>query len=697
MIRTGAIVLSLFSLALLVLLGLRFARETNRRQLEAFDHAKRQAFATALKINRQLDGLPGRVRSVAKALTDARAPGEVVIDQLAEAMRADTGLERIGAAFEPQALPEPGLYAPYLVRDDQGDLETLGLEQTLDYTRPPGNDGAAPDTEWYHRPMASGPGWNEPYYSEQDGTFIAQYAAPFYRVDLETLQPVPAGVVFAEYSLSDLTEMVNKLDLQGVGYSFILSRRARFIAHPSAALLGRSLVEGPEEQADAELRSVAEKVALNRIFSREATDPATGQTSWRFYEPVPATGWSIGIVLDKEALLAPGAVQMRNQMVLALAAVLFLSALSVVIFRAELATVPRLWAVAGTLACSSVGAIVFIWYLAISQPLHEEAGLVLIDRATLDQILFSTAPPAGEVHHVPTGLYLRSLKFTASDEIKVTGYLWQKYSERIPRGIPRGFTLPQAVEPFASDEVYRFFDESGSEIIGWFFDATLQQSVDAAKYPFDQATVQIQIWPRTFTEQVMLTPALEAYEFINPVLRPGLAPDVAVEGWDIRRSFFSYDSTDYNADFGGARVIRDSGRLELHYNVAMARAILSPLLTHLVMISTVAALLFGVLMVPADSFSVLSYGAALFFIVAIAHVGLRQELGLETVAYIEYFFIMMYVITLGVSINSMLLKSEKVNWPFIDYGDNLIPKLLYWPLTQVISLAITTAVFFPRP
>ena len=51
---------------------------------------------------------------------------------------------------------------------------------------------------------------------------------------------------------------------------------------------------------------------------------------------------------------------------------------------------------------------------------------------------------------------------------------------------------------------------------------------------------------------------------------------------------------------------------------------------------------------------VLSICAAFFFTVVIAHVTLRSNLASETLVYIEYFYFILYLSLLSVSLNAML-------------------------------------------
>ena len=65
--------------------------------------------------------------------------------------------------------------------------------------------------------------------------------------------------------------------------------------------------------------------------------------------------------------------------------------------------------------------------------------------------------------------------------------------------------------------------------------------------------------------------------------------------------------------------------------------------------------------------SVLTYCAALFFVVAVLHISLRSELGAPgTVVYLEYFYFLIYAAILLVSVDSILFASA-INVPFIEF------------------------------
>ncbi len=86
---------------------------------------------------------------------------------------------------------------------------------------------------------------------------------------------------------------------------------------------------------------------------------------------------------------------------------------------------------------------------------------------------------------------------------------------------------------------------------------------------------------------------------------------------------------------------------------------------------------------------------ALFFVLVVAHVGLRGELAAQGVVYLETLFIMLYCLTLLGVLNGVL---EFVDFkvPLLSYRGGLLFKLLYWPILSGTFLFITLSLFYPQ-
>lgn len=143
---------------------------------------------------------------------------------------------------------------------------------------------------------------------------------------------------------------------------------------------------------------------------------------------------------------------------------------------------------------------------------------------------------------------------------------------------------------------------------------------------------------------------------------------------------------------------------ELYFNVGLKRDFIDPFISDMIPIVIVAFLVFAVLMISTrqeeqiglfgfSTSAVLGYCAALFFVLIVSHVHLRETLAARGIIYLEYFYFVMYAAVLVVSTNSILFASS-VGPRFIHYKDNLVVKLLYWPTVLGAILGITTYVFY---
>jgi hypothetical protein len=132
---------------------------------------------------------------------------------------------------------------------------------------------------------------------------------------------------------------------------------------------------------------------------------------------------------------------------------------------------------------------------------------------------------------------------------------------------------------------------------------------------------------------------------------------------------------------------------ELHFNVVLKRKFLNAFIIQLVPLATIASLLFAVLLTLTQhekkrELAGFSLGgvngmiSGLFFVVLLAHVQLREQFAASGIVYIEYFYLLMYVLMLLVTLNSFALSwNSKSPWIYaLTFRDNLPAKLLYWPV-----------------
>ena len=316
--------------------------------------------------------------------------------------------------------------------------------------------------------------------------------------------------------------------------------------------------------------------------------------------------------------------------------------------------------------------------------------------------------PVDPTIKIKTGIFIQSLQFFNSTEVNLSGYIWQRYQDGVhdsikPESGELGFILPEQVNS-GSDidprEVYRV-RHGDEEIIGWYFEATLRQPFDYSHYPFDHKTVWVRMWPKEFSRNIVLVPDFDAYKSTGLSDIFGIEENIVLGTWERANTYFDYKLSSYDTDFGISDYIGQSGFPELHYNFVVKRKFENAFIVYLLPLFLVAALLFAALLTVSEDEGLsnklgfntsgfIGASSALFFVVMLAHIQLREQFGGASIVYIEYFYILMYAFLVVATANTYLFSIGAKRWcKVILYKDNIIPKVAYWPAV-LISLIIVT-------
>jgi hypothetical protein len=344
----------------------------------------------------------------------------------------------------------------------------------------------------------------------------------------------------------------------------------------------------------------------------------------------------------------------------------------------------------------------------MTAPLVEEKDkFVFTDAVSLKRFVDDHARSMARLNkspavYIPTGIYIQSLEFAGSNDLNVTGYIWQKYIDGVHDNVLRGFIMPEARE-ITVREAYR--RKSGSiETIGWYFEATIRQQFDYSKYPFDRPNIWIWLRPADFTRNIVLVPDLGAYKFLAPASMPGLQEELALPGYTFLGSFFDHEYHIRRANFG----IVSRGQMErvpeLYYNIVVKRNFITPFVSKLFPLLIMFAILFVVQLMfsqeeekkKAFGFSALAVMGVIitfFFSTLLSHNSLRQDLNADRIIFIENFHFIAYCILLLVAVKTLLfMGGSPVR--IVQYKQGLIPKLLYWPVCTALVFAISFVSFY---
>ena len=94
--------------------------------------------------------------------------------------------------------------------------------------------------------------------------------------------------------------------------------------------------------------------------------------------------------------------------------------------------------------------------------------------------------------------------------------------------------------------------------------------------------------------------------------------------------------------------------------------------------------------------AILGYCAALMFVVIIAHISLRANLGApQGIIYLEYIYFVTYGAILSVSLNAIIFAAAP-DIRLFQYRDNLVGDVAFWPTVFGLLLAFTMLAFLSQ-
>lgn len=674
-----------------------FWKENNRLKETAKNNAKQEAVRASKQLEEKLQKIQEVANGIARDVTAGKLTDEQLLDRAKKDLEQNRDFLEVGAIYKPFAYnPRRRLYAPYYTRKN-GKIERNQIENYYDYT-------VGSDNDWYYKALENGSLWNEPDFDKSSSAVVADYFTTFSRLDPKTKQQVPAGLIYANLSLNKLKNLIDSLDVGKSGYGFLLSHQGLLLAHPNQQYVkdGKTIFDLAKIRKNQQLQAIGENAIAGKSTVIDLVDMITGEASWVFLEPISLNGWSLAVVVIKDDTAIDFRIKREQLIRIALEAIAFLFFLSIIVVRADRGGIRRLWAVSCTFSILVAAGIGFIWYLVLTEESFKNNRNLLLSRTSIDNFLEPSIQLSKNVNRrpivlLPTGVFIQSVKFNTANDVFLTGYVWQKYEDGVHDGISRGFIMPEGYE-VTIDEAYRYKNGS-TELIGWYFEGTLRQNFDFSTYPFDNNDVWIRLWPKDFNQRdfhknVILVPDLTGYDVLNPVAKPGLENDFVSENWEIESSFFEYKFNTYNTNFGFQERGSRKDYPELYFTIIFKRAFIGVLIAKIVPLTVVGFLIFIMLLLSRErSMEVVGACSGFIFILILDQISMRGQVAAKGIIYFEFFYFAIYLFILLVAMNAILLNRER-KFALIEYKNNLIPKLLYWPSIATILLIVTVLVFY---
>lgn len=665
------------------------------------------------------------IRDMSYAFSKHILTEEYVIHILEKAEINYDGYFALGIALEPYMTKDNSrLFAPFKKQGLPGydridKYYDYAARETVDHRSIQGESGNHCKENWYLEARNAKRGWLIPCHDAAIGEHTLRLIAPL-MVDGQF-----RGVTFLDMSLYWLRLKVENQSLGRNGYAWIHSREGVLLYHGLKGLY--EIVEGFSKEPSAnDGQHDVKQVGINDL---------TGGRAWYQTEKLVQTGWTLHTIVNfsvdsrqgvddslsctdqvtDTGILKEDILISKRLWIILIIGIIFVIIVysSSRIFYLHKFSVQKLWFYSAKISSIFLIGTIALWFCEQKSPFEILEGscamsnLALVHSFEEDYIIKSMRKGIDLPIYIPTGLFIQSIKFHDSNDVALTGYVWQKYNLDISEEINAGIVFPEAIDSEFEEGRYRNSatwrgdedDPDGVVLKRWYFKTTLRQRFDYRLFPFDRQSVWIRLWHKDFDRNVILVPDFESYDSLNPKALPGIEKDFVLSGWALSSSFYDIRVNQYNSNFGQANYITRNRIPELYFNVELRRRFASSFISYLFPLSIMLLMLYAILITTSrletvkeifgfNVTSVIASCSAIFFVVLVSHVQLRNYLSNDAIVYLEYFYLVTYLVILLVSINAILF-SWHTDIAWISFRDNLIPKLLYWPLLLGLLFCFT--------
>lgn len=371
----------------------------------------------------------------------------------------------------------------------------------------------------------------------------------------------------------------------------------------------------------------------------------------------------------------------------------------------------HVWLISNSLSLCLLFLLLFLWYLInnrYTSSLNQiSTPKELSDKLTQYQQTYLIDADTRAVVIVPTGIFIQSFEFSSANTAQVSGYVWQKISKKdLEAGFTPGIVFPEAKSIGRMEKAYEQ-DYEDYRLIGWhFYGVSLLQKFNYDNYPFDIQSIWIRIWPTDFYFNVLQVPDLVSYETTVPGQVFGLEKDIATQGFDIKETYFDMPIMGYDTSFGDPPELIEKNSLELYFNIIVKRHLVNAFLIYLLPIMVTWSILFAITMIISNdkqfarrvSLSTTQLFTALggiVFAIILMNNSLRSNFPGQPFLYLEYFYMITYVIIILIACNAYLITAKTRVHQALD--KNLLPQILFWPLILTSLILITLVEFFVFP
>ena len=701
-IKKSAWAVSIYIAGLMLLIGLSFFIIKRNRALN-YIYSESKEIELSKKVYRARQSVHEAFNAITNEIqnqTNTFSLNEITNfpSYLTDILKSLPYASAIGIAFAPyQYNKKDQLHAIYIARE-QNSFKEIDILKYYNYL----------SSSWYQTGMGESLTWMEPFFEVSINTEVLRLVTPIFTFDTASNTRVPIGVFFIDVSRRELNTLVNKTIYDPNTYAFIVSSNDTLISYPIESYLTdyKTLFNVSQLPGKKDWNRVGNIIEKKHGGVTVYYDSLSNESYWVSFEPLHIANWLFVYVAPQESLF--NITSIRHN-IIQIAGIIYLFFFYITIFILFLRKSSHKKFIVSFI-CSMGFIILTILQLYITSKISQKLDQTIV-KSKVDLARFQDFQEQRDKQlrkpqaiYIPTGIIIQNLLQQSADKLEIQGILWQKYGADT-KDIKKEIGLMNA-ETLKLTELYQTKDNQITTI-GWSFHTILNVTFDQNRYPFNLMKLSLQLFHPNFEKNIILIPDFESYQQHEVDKNIGISKNIILEkGLSITNSYFFYRMQENQSDFGIASSVRKQDFPELLFQIDMKQGIVNPLIAYLIPLIIISLILFYILLEISiltgstrsniERIDLLGQVGALFLALVFAHQTLRNFLKVNTVAYLECYYFVMYAFTFIVASACMSKRLTIATEWLHAFSLKIIASLryIYWPLIFGLIFSITMYFFY---
>lgn len=543
------------------------------------------------------------------------------------------------------------------------------------------NKSVKPEQNWLDAYKTQTSHWSRPYYDSVLQQYIVSYSSVYYAHNSHKI----AGLLVIDLDLKSIINLV----AQNIGEKFtsIITDSGYYIYDiDPEKIVSRTNIQKSSQASERQIYQYIQNPKCTNVCHNTLNN----SKDYVIYKQMTNLPWAIFSKYNENELKSFILTTSNSAIMLQVLGIVLLL-ISLIIFHLTLITNRRnmlrnLWIGSTLISVICLIGTIYTWnksqqlsYLDYQNAITSDVKLQSILQHYRNE---ATLKNSSSIIEIPTAIQIDSAEFLTAYNLQLTGTIMQNY--------PKEYNINEGIKFNNSyDTKFTKISDINSAFyhtVVWTFQTKIRENFDYQHYPFNHAKIWLSLSPFNSESTLVFTPNFAYYNGLSDInANFGVNPNIIIPGWNIKGSFFDY--------------VNDSSRMldeidaydtvnlpSLSFNMMINSSISDAIITTIIPPTVIILILF-VLLLTISKFKnkyiefkvpgIISSCGGMLFTIVFTHVSLRNKITSEMM-YIEYIYLVMYIVVLFIPINSMLFAYGKAK--LIRYGNNIFIKLFFLPL-----------------